>query len=139
MAALSDDAIDVLIDYTAPQGGPAPLVYSEVRHVGGAVQTTAATASAYGHRDEQLALHVIGITPNAEAYRHVTAHIKQFQEALAPHLSGTVYANFLEGEEKWARTGDAFPAETLRRLQQLKAIYDPDNLFCYGLDIQPAA
>jgi hypothetical protein len=137
MNALSDEAIDVLIAHTTPRGGPPPLIYSEVRHVGGAVQ--AAEGSAYGHRREQLVLHAIGITPSPEAHATVSAHLDAYRQALKPYLSGAVYPNFLEGEEKWARTADGFPPETLQRLQALKATYDPDNLFCYGLDIQPAA
>jgi FAD/FMN-containing dehydrogenase len=46
-----------------------------------------------------------------------------------------VYLNFLEGQEGQARARDAFSEEGFRRLQALKAKYDPDNRFSHSYDL----
>ncbi len=44
---------------------------------------------------------------------------------LGPALTGRVYMNFLEGDEKNARVGGGYPPPTLARLAALKAQDDP--------------
>lgn len=138
MDELSDEAIDVLIRYGTPQGGPPAIVSTEVRHLGGAIAQAEGVTSAYSLRNESLVLHAVGITPTPEAFTHVMGQLAGLRAALAPYLTGSVYPNFLEGEEKWARTADAFSPEVLEQLQAVKTKYDPQNIFRYALDIQPA-
>jgi FAD/FMN-containing dehydrogenase len=47
--------------------------------------------------------------------------------------------NFLEGEEARERTRQGFSPEAYARLQELKARYDPWNLFSHSYDIAPVA
>ena len=56
--------------------------------------------------------------------------------ALAPHLSGGAYSNFMEDDE----VGSAAVAygTTLSRLARVKAAYDPDNVFARNQNIAPA-
>jgi FAD/FMN-containing dehydrogenase len=42
--------------------------------------------------------------------------------------------NFLEWGESGGRTRQGFSPESYRRLQALKAQYDPENLFSQGFD-----
>jgi hypothetical protein len=44
--------------------------------------------------------------------------------------------NFLQNEEP-ERINDAYPAETLQRLREIKTKYDPRNMFRYNQNIQP--
>jgi FAD/FMN-containing dehydrogenase len=75
-------------------------------------------------------------TPDMEtAFRQLVAQMKQ---ALQAHLTGGVYLNFLEGEEAVARSRDGFSPEAYRRLQALKAIYDPENRFSHSYDLTNA-
>ena len=60
-----------------------------------------------------------------------------FKAALNQHLTGRTYINFLGGEEKWARTKDAFSPETYQKLMVLKAKHDPQNRFRYSFNIPP--
>jgi FAD/FMN-containing dehydrogenase len=141
MSDLSDEAIDTLIRYGTPadpNAGPAPLVFVEVRHIGGAVADADPTASAFTHRYAPLLLNFIGIAPTPDAYQRVAEHGKQFKRALAPSLTGGVYMNFAEGGEARAHTKDGFSRESYQRLMALKAKFDPDNVFRYGFDIPPA-
>ena len=65
----------------------------------------------------------------AEFHRH--------WDGLRPHLDG-LYISF-ETDERPERLHDAFPGATLDRLRELKAQYDPDNVFDANFPIPPAA
>lgn len=133
---LSDETIDTLIQYgLAPQG----VTISEVRHVGdGAISRVDKRASAYGNRDASLVLELITITPNQDIWLAVEDFTQAYKRALSPHLTGGVYINFLEGEERQARTKDAFTQENYQRLMAIKAKYDPANVFSHSFNIPPA-
>lgn len=134
---LTDEAIDTILEYTLPAGGPPALIFSEVRHAGGVMARVGQDANAYSNRESRFVLQMVGITPTREAHEALKQHIAEYKRELQPALTGKVYINFLEGEERRERTQDAFSAETYRRLQQIKAEYDPKNRMDYGFDITP--
>lgn len=138
ITGLSDEAIEVLLYYGMPQDGPPAFLKTEIHHAGGRVSQAAGGGAAFSHREQTLAVHVVGITPTPEAMQGVQRAMAGFRADMAPQLAGATYINFLDGEENWARTADAFSPEALRRLRALKAEYDPGNLFRFALDIQPA-
>lgn len=135
---LDDDTIQTLIAQTFVTGGPPPLLKTEVRHAGGAI-ARAAGDNPYSHREAQLALQMVGMAPSPEAKQGVLAHIAAFKAALAPHLTGGVYLNFLEGDEARARTRDAYDPAAYQRLTTLKAQFDPDNRLRFAHDLTPDA
>jgi hypothetical protein len=55
---------------------------------------------------------------------------------VAPHLRG-LYLSF-DTDQRPERLDDAFPGQTLTRLQLLKARYNPDNIFNQNFAIPPA-
>lgn len=124
---LNDETIDALVRYGTMQEGSVPLIFIEIRHAGGAVGRAGATASAFGHRDEELLLDAVYLVPAPPVRDAVIDHMRRLKTALRPAMTGTVYMNFLEGEEKNERVGDGFPAATLARLVALKEQYDPDD------------
>ncbi len=136
---LSDDAITALIEYGVARPGVPGVVFAEVRHIGGAVARADRRASAFGGRDAELLLSVIGVTPTAEARRQVAAHVAQLKRAMSASLTGSVYMNFLDGDESRARTADAYRPEDYQRLQRLKIQYDPHNRLSFSFNIPPAA
>jgi hypothetical protein len=109
-----------------------------VRHAGGAITRVDPQTAAYSNRDARHLLQLIGITPTPEAHQQLEGYVSQFKQALAPHLTGGVYMNFLEGEESFQRAQDGFSPEAYRRLRELKARYDPDNRFSFGFNIPPS-
>lgn len=137
MKDLSDDAIDSLICFGGSSAGESPLVMTEVRHAGGAISRLDPQVSAYSHRQEVHLLELVGGTPTPESQAAFRAYISRFKEALEPHLSG-VYMNFLEWGESGRRTRQGFSPESYRRLQALKAQYDPEDLFSQGFDLSAA-
>ena len=136
---LSDEVVDVLIHYGWPSDGPPVLLFAEVRHAGGAIATSAPFAAAYGHRNADLSLQLVGLTPTPEALRRFEQYTDEMKQVLGSYLTGGVYLNFLEGEESRRRTKDAYSPEAYRRLMDLKARLDPEDIFGYSLDIPPVA
>jgi FAD/FMN-containing dehydrogenase len=136
LSRLSDESIDALIQRTDPAQG-SPLTIAEVRHAGGAIRNTHAKAAAFGHRDAEFVMHVVGITPTPEAMRAVEASVAALLRDLQPDKAGA-YMNFLEGEEARARTQEAFSEDTYHWLKHLKRKVDPHNRLSHAYDIQPA-
>jgi hypothetical protein len=56
-------------------------------------------------------------------------------DQLREHFDG-LYLSF-ETDPRPERLADAFPPRTLRRLRELKARYDPDNVFRDNFNITP--
>jgi hypothetical protein len=137
MSDLGDGAVTAIIDRTLPKGGPPALVFVEVRHAGGAVSRVDPDANAYSHRESELVLEIIGLTPTPEAFQKIEAYISAMLAELSPHLTGGVYMNFLEGDRVEKRVRDAYPPDKFQRLQQIKARYDPGNMFRFGFGIKP--
>jgi hypothetical protein len=135
---LSDEIIDTLIRYGAPDEGPPPFLMTEVRHAGGAIARVDPSTNAFSHRDAPHSLQVAGVTESAEAYQSLQSVIQNLKRDLEPFLEG-VYMNWLEGEESRECIQDGFAPEAYRRLRELKARYDPDNLIGYSFNIQPAS
>ena len=132
---LSDDAIDTIIRYGLGQGGQPPLVFAEVRHMGGAISRVSADANAYSHRDETLNLVMIGVAPTPEAGQFFQQYTAEFMAELGAARSEAVYANFLDGEEAQRRIRAAYTAAKFERLTAIKAQYDPQNRFGYAFQI----
>lgn len=130
---LDDEVLDALIAYSYPTQGPPPLVFSEVRHVGGAKGRVDPDSNAVGHRQESLVLELLGMTPSPEIYEQVVGYIGNLLQAIEPHLTG-VYPNFIEGPEAQNLVAQAFSPEAYDRLKAIKAQYDPQNRFRYGLE-----
>jgi FAD/FMN-containing dehydrogenase len=58
-------------------------------------------------------------------------------DALTPYMAGAAYVNYLGGDE--ADRVSAAYGPNWSRLVQLKARYDPDNIFHLNQNISPAA
>jgi FAD/FMN-containing dehydrogenase len=137
LETLDDEVIDTLIRYSVPDGGPSPIVFTEIRHAGGAVNRVSTDSSAYSLRDASLLMQIIALAPMPGMYERALTHIEQMKNELAPHLTGGVYMNFLEREESQNRVEDGFSPEAFSKLREIKRRHDPENLFRYGLNITP--
>lgn len=124
---------DILIRHTLPSAGPPELIFTEVRHGGGALAADGG-AGRRALRDVAFFTHAAGIVDPTDP-RRVADHVASLREAMAPHRSAHAYLNFLEGDERRARTPEAFSADEWVRLQAVKASVDPDGRFGYGLDL----
>ena len=89
-----------------------------IRAVGGAINDVDPDATAYPHRHQNFNVSSVG----ADAGR-----FRAHWDELRPHLEG-LYLSF-ETDQRPQRLHDAFPGPTLTRLRELKAVYDPQNVF----------
>jgi hypothetical protein len=109
-----------------------------VWHLGGAFGRVDEEAAAFAHRSAPFMLNVNARWERpGEAARNV-AWAREVWGALQPCSSGGVYVNFL-GEEGADRVRAAYGEAKYARLAELKARYDPENVFRVNQNIAPAS
>jgi hypothetical protein len=65
--------------------------------------------------------------------------VRRAWDELAPFGTGGVYLNYMgRADEAPGAAVDSAVGRNLRRLQRVKADYDPDNVFRLNNNIQPA-
>ncbi len=126
--ALDADAIAAVVDVAGP-GTDSPLVFVELRQLGGALRTRRPGAGALGSLDGSFALFALGVPVSPEVAEAVGNRIDALKQALAPWSRGKPYLNFAE---KRVAIGDAIGAEAFARLEGIKAVVDPDGRFRSG-------
>ena len=132
---LPDAAIDTVIRYI----GLLPSQQCEIFFglLGGAVNRHGADATAYPHRDAMYAMNVHTRWTDPAEDDKCIGWARSFFTDAAPYATGGVYINFLTQEEE-GRIADAY-GPNYGKLKQLKARYDPANLFRQNQNIRPAA
>ncbi len=138
LAGLSDDLIAVIADHAFSAGSPRS--YSAMFHLGGAVARVPRDGTAYAGRDVAHNIVIDAVClPDEPGERVATeaAWARRFLEALQPHRAGGVYVNFLDADDDFGRVREAYGDQVYRRLAEVKARYDPDNVFHHNKNIQP--
>jgi FAD/FMN-containing dehydrogenase len=117
------------------QTSTAMLSVAQFRVLGGAVRRVAADATAFGHRDRGvLAAIAASYEQPADA-----AERAAWADSLAGELrqGDGAYVGFLS-EVDAAAVRNAYSGSSWDRLREIKARYDPDNLFRRNQNIPPA-
>jgi FAD/FMN-containing dehydrogenase len=65
-----------------------------------------------------------------------TGWARGFLQALQPHRAG-VYVNFLDSDDDTSRVREAYGDDTYLRLAEIKAKYDPENVFHNNKNVKP--
>ncbi len=132
---LPDPAVDALIE--GSRAKPTPLSAVIVEWYGGAASRVPEDATAFPHRAPQYNLVISAAWEHPVDDERGRAWAQGVWQSVRPFSSGRVYINALgiEGEE---RIHEAFGAN-YGRLAQVKAKYDPDNVFRVNQNIAPAA
>ncbi len=133
---LPDDAVDTLVAHASRPASP--HTQSILMVGGGAIARVPEDATAFGQRSAPWSLHLLGMWEDASADADNIAAIRRTAAAMKPWATGRVYLNFI-GDEGQGRVEAAFGPEKYARLQQLKRIWDPDNVFCHNQNITPAS
>jgi FAD/FMN-containing dehydrogenase len=132
---LSADAIDAFVGAAAGESASA-LLSVEIRQLGGAIARSAAEHGALGSIPAPYALYAVGSTPTPDHRDDVEAQVGRVQAALSPWDASHHYMNFTE------RPIDSqmlYPsAYTYRRLQAIKARYDPLDMIQSNHPIPPS-
>lgn len=132
---LGDEAIDTVIRYI----GSLPSQQCEIFFglLGGAVNRHGTESTAYPHREAMYAMNVHTRWTDPAEDDKCIGWARSFFTDAAPYAAGGVYINFLTQEEE-GRIADAY-GPNYGKLKQLKARYDPANLFRQNQNIRPAA
>ena len=134
--ALTDRAIDIIVDIARSR--PSPHSDLLIWHLGGAFARVADEATAFGRRSAPFLVNVEASWDDPADTERNIAWTRDGIDRLEPFSHGGQYLNFPGlGEEKDAQLRDAYGAK-YERLTQLKARYDPGNLFRSNLNIVPA-
>jgi FAD/FMN-containing dehydrogenase len=115
----------------------AAMRVTQIRVMGGAIARVPNDATAFAHRDSKIMCNVVSFYEGPEDKILRQAWVDEFAGELNQGDSGA-YANFLadEGPE---RVRAAYPGATWDRLAEIKAKYDPTNLFHHNQNIPPAS
>ncbi|MDP8994143.1 MAG: FAD-binding oxidoreductase [Pseudomonadota bacterium] len=139
-SALVTELRDQMIDRMPEQfaAGPSPHTVFLLQQIGNAANRVPAEATAFAHRDARWdALVLTGWEDPSQDDRQVSWS-RQVYESWRPFCSDASYTNALSGEdsESVVRSsyGTAYP-----RLAEVKARYDPANIFRMNANIKPAA
>jgi FAD/FMN-containing dehydrogenase len=137
LAALSAKVIDIVAGHA--YDATSPRSYAAIFHLGGAVARAPRDATAFSGRDVAHTMSIDAVWPPEQddaVGAGETAWARTFLDALQPHRVG-VYVNFLDSDDDTTRVREAYGDETFRRLADVKAKYDPENVFRNNKNIQP--
>jgi hypothetical protein len=126
-------AIDALTAVAGPDADT-PLASVEIRHLGGALARPAPGGGAQASIDAGYAMFAAGFTPTPELAAAVREHAQTAKDALAPWHASYDYYNF---EEAPAPASAVLPPASYRRLQKIKATYDPDQAIIAAHPVRP--
>jgi FAD/FMN-containing dehydrogenase len=132
---LSDEAIDVLADYFARV--PSPRTVIVIEHNGdSAWDRVADSSTAFGHRAWPYNFVITSAWSDPKDAEPNIAWTRELFEAMRPFRAAGVYVNYLGGDEGTEGLEEAY-GEKLERLSELKAKFDPTNLFRMNPNIAP--
>jgi FAD/FMN-containing dehydrogenase len=132
---LNDKAIDLHTKY----GPQLPTMHStmHIYPINGAAGRVGKNDTAFSFRDANFAEVMVGVDPDPANNQRMTAWARDYWTALHPYSAGGGYLNMImdEGED----TVKAAYRDNYARLAQVKARYDPGNLFHMNQNIKPKA
>jgi FAD/FMN-containing dehydrogenase len=127
-------AAQTIVEYL--RASDASMRVAQIRVLGGAMARVSVEATAFAHRDSRIMVNVAAFYEGPEDRAVREAWVTDYAGVLRQGEGGA-YVGFL-GEEGEARTREAYPGSTWERLAEIKARYDPTNLFRLNQNIPPA-
>lgn len=117
------------------QSSTASMAVAQLRVLGGAMARVPADATAFAHRNSKIMANLAALYEKPEQKELHEAWVAEFLSSLQQGDKG-MYVNFV-GDEGEAHVRAAYPGATWDRLQEIKARYDPANLFRLNQNIPP--
>ncbi len=132
--AFPDAALDVFL--AAGTSRPSPLTQHLLLPWGGELARIPEDSTPLTQRGARWVSHPFATWEAAVDDEANIAWVRSYRAANAPFTTGGVYLNFI-GDEGEGRITAAFGEEKLRRLGEIKAEYDPGNVFSGNQNIRP--
>jgi FAD/FMN-containing dehydrogenase len=132
------DDVDLAVATTIMEhleASDASMRAAQLRVLGGAIARVPSDATAFAHRDSKIMVNIAAFVDEPEQRAAREAWVEGFHEALQQDDRGA-YVNFVN-DEGAERVRAAYPGSTWERLTQIKATYDPANLFHLNQNIPP--
>jgi FAD/FMN-containing dehydrogenase len=129
---LFDEVPDAAIATVVETEGLAGI---ELRHWGGAMARPEPGAGPLGHREVPFSIVGSAMSPDRADADRLKAAANALGAKLDSYATGGSFLNFLGDPE---RTEAAYTPDDYRRLREIKAEYDPDNVFSANHNIPPA-
>jgi hypothetical protein len=133
---LTPEAADAFVE-VGGAGSGSPLISLQMRQLGGALSREPADAGALGAVDADYAIYAVGAVMDEQIGRAVQDHLQVTRETMAPYSTGGSYLNF--ADRPGTDTALAFPDRVWRHLTEVKARFDPEDVFRSNHPIPPAA
>ncbi|MHC4416911.1 MAG: FAD-binding oxidoreductase [Planctomycetota bacterium] len=136
LSTVGDECIEILVDQA--NQAPSPMCVVGIEHmIGGAVARVGAHDNAFGSREAEYNLLILGISDDPGLDDAIKVWARGFWNAVRPFSTGGVYVNYMDRDES-ERIGDAYGSMHYARLVELKKRYDPGNLFRLNQNIAPS-
>ena len=134
--ALTDEAIDVILDSYARV--PSPMSQIVIEHAHGAMTRIGVGDTAFPHRREGYNLLFLAQWMDPADDARNAAWARDSYAAMKPFFgSAGRYVNYLDDDEPGDPVAQAY-GPNYARLRQIKAKYDPTNFFHMNQNIKPA-
>lgn len=131
---MSNEAVSRIVDWAANRTNPGCLVV--LRQLGGAIADRGEEETAFANRRAKYNLSLDNGWTNPGDDERNLAWTRECWNDLQAIAAGGVYLNFV-GEQSHGLVGKGLGAN-MGRLSEVKAIYDPRNLFRMNANIKPA-
>jgi FAD/FMN-containing dehydrogenase len=114
----------------------APVRITQLRVLGGAIDEVAPDATAYAHRGSAIMVNLTALYLSPEDKAAKQAWVDDLSAKLCNDTPGA-YVNFTDPHRTDPQR--VYPGQTWVRLSDVKAKYDPENLFRRNVNVPPAA
>ena len=132
---LSEKAIELHLKYAAHL----PTMHSTMHlyPINGAVHHVGASDTAFSFREANFAEVIVGVDPDPANNERMIGWARDYWMALHPYSAGGGYINMMMDEG--TDNVQAAYRDNYARLAQIKATYDPGNLFHVNQNIKPGS
>jgi FAD/FMN-containing dehydrogenase len=134
MHDLTDDGIETFVEFARSRTSPRTIAVIE--HYHGQALRVPPDATAFALRTETFDLVILTLWEGGDPEPHIQ-WARKFWTAMKPSSAGSVYVNALSVDEE-GRLREAYGAN-YGRLSEVKAKYDPSNVFRVNHNIRPLA